>query len=219
MATAAARPSGNPDQETISERSLMKLRFTTILFALFTLTLPLIAATETKAASSDKKAASTDTKSGESKGESKSDSKNESKYGEKTFAGLELRPIGPAMISGRIVDLAVDPKDPRVWYLATASGGVWKTTNAGTTFTPIFDDHASYSTGCVTIDPHDSMVVWVGSGENNSQRSVAVGDGVYKSVDGGKSWKNVGLEKSEHIGKIVVDPRDSNVVYVAAQGP
>ncbi len=143
----------------------------------------------------------------------------ESKYGEKTFAGLELREIGPALTSGRIIDLAVDSKDARVWFVATAGGGVWKTTNGGTTFKPVFDGEKSFSIGCVTIDPHDSLVVWVGSGENNSQRSVSMGDGVYKSVDGGKSWKNVGLEKSEHIGKIVVDPRDSNVVYVAAQGP
>ncbi|HEX9458827.1 MAG TPA: glycosyl hydrolase, partial [Thermoanaerobaculia bacterium] len=140
-------------------------------------------------------------------------------YGEKTFAGLTLREIGPALTSGRIIDLAVDPRDGRVWYIATAGGGVWKTTNAGTSFAPVFDDQKSFSIGCVTIDPHDSLVVWVGSGENNSQRSVSMGDGVYKSVDGGKSWKNVGLEKSEHISKIVVDPRDSNVVYVAAQGP
>src|SRR5947208_2444937 len=143
----------------------------------------------------------------------------DSNYGEKTFAGLELRPIGPALTSGRIIDLAVDPRDARVWYIATAGGGVWKTTNSGTSFAPIFDDQKSFSIGCVTIDPHDSLVVWVGSGENNSQRSVSMGDGVYKSIDGGKSWKNVGLEKSEHISKIVVDPRDSNVVYVAAQGP
>src|SRR5437588_1695879 len=143
----------------------------------------------------------------------------ESKYGEKTFAGLELRSLGPALTSGRIIDLAVDPRDARVWYVATAGGGVWKTTNAGTNFTPIFDDQKSFSIGCVTVDPHDSLVVWVGSGENNSQRSVSMGDGVYKSVDGGRSWTNVGLAKSEHIGKIVVDPRDSNVVYVAAQGP
>ncbi|HYM59286.1 MAG TPA: glycosyl hydrolase, partial [Thermoanaerobaculia bacterium] len=121
----------------------------------------------------------------------------ESKYGEKTFAGLELRQLGPALTSGRIVDLAVDPHDARVWYIATAGGGVWKTTNAGTTFTPVFDDQKSFSIGCVTVDPHDSLVVWVGSGENNSQRSVSMGDGVYKSIDGGKSWKNVGLEKSE----------------------
>jgi photosystem II stability/assembly factor-like uncharacterized protein len=143
----------------------------------------------------------------------------ESKYGEKTFSGLALREIGPALTSGRIIDLAVDPKDGRVWYIATAGGGVWKTTNAGTSFAPVFDDQKSFSIGCVTVDPHDSLVVWVGSGENNSQRSVSMGDGVYKSVDGGKSWKNVGLEKSEHISKIVVDPRDSNIVYVAAQGP
>ncbi|HEX9491777.1 MAG TPA: glycosyl hydrolase, partial [Thermoanaerobaculia bacterium] len=137
----------------------------------------------------------------------------------KTFAGLALREIGLALSSGRIIDLAVDPRDARVWYIATAGGGVWKTTNAGTSFTPIFDDQKSFSIGCVTVDPHDSLVVWVGSGENNSQRSVSMGDGVYKSIDGGKSWKNVGLEKSEHISKIVVDPRDSSVVYVAAQGP
>ena len=141
------------------------------------------------------------------------------KYDHTTFSGLQLRGIGPAMPSGRIGDLAVDPRDTRVWYVAVASGGVWKTVNAGTTFEPIFDNEGSYSIGCVTIDPNNSLVVWVGSGENNSQRSVAWGDGVYKSVDGGKSWKNVGLGKSEHIGKILVDPRDSNVVYVAAQGP
>src|SRR5881394_2620012 len=141
------------------------------------------------------------------------------KYDDKVFSGLELRGIGPAIVSGRIVDVAIDPRDPRVWFIAAASGGVWKTTNAGTTFTPVFDDQGSFSTGCVTIDPNDSLTVWVGSGENNSQRSVAYGDGVYKSVDGGKSWTNVGLGKSEHIGKIVIDPRNSNVVYVAAQGP
>ncbi len=140
-------------------------------------------------------------------------------YGEKTFAGLELRPIGPALTSGRILDVAVDPRDARVWYVATAGGGVWKTTNAGTSFNPIFDDQKSHSIGCVVVDPRDSLVVWVGSGENNSQRSVSMGDGVYKSVDGGRSWTNMGLQKSEHIGKIAVDPRDSNVVYVAAQGP
>src|SRR5450759_1259305 len=143
----------------------------------------------------------------------------QTKYDDKIFAGLELRELGPAMTSGRIVDLAVDPRDPHTWFVAAASGGVWKTTNAGTTFTPIFDDQSSFSIGCVTIDPRNSLVVWVGSGENNSQRSVSMGDGVYKSVDGGKSWKNVGLKSSEHIGKIVIDPRDSNVVYVAAQGP
>ena len=141
------------------------------------------------------------------------------KYDHSTFSGLALRGIGPAMTSGRVVDIAVDPRDARTWYLAVASGGVWKTTNAGTTFTPVFDGEGSFSIGCITVDPRNPLTVWVGSGENNSQRSVAMGDGVYKSVDGGKSWKNVGLPKSEHIGKIVVDPRDSNVVYVAAQGP
>lgn len=136
-----------------------------------------------------------------------------------TFKGLELRSIGPAVASGRIADIAVHPTRPGTWYVAVASGGVWKTVNAGTTWTPIFDGEGSYSIGCVTLDPNDPLVVWVGTGENKSQRSVSYGDGVYKSVDGGQSWENVGLETSEHISRIVVDPRDSDVVYVASQGP
>ncbi|HEX9007620.1 MAG TPA: glycosyl hydrolase, partial [Bacteroidota bacterium] len=136
-----------------------------------------------------------------------------------TFQGLKFRSIGPALTSGRVVDFAVDPTDRSHYYVAVASGGVWKTVNAGTTFTPVFDDQASYSIGCVALDPNNPGVVWVGTGENNSQRSVAYGDGVYRSDDGGKSWKNMGLRRSEHIGKILVDPRNSNVVYVAAQGP
>ena len=136
-----------------------------------------------------------------------------------TWSGLELRGIGPAVTSGRIVDIAVDPTDKKRWFLAVASGGVWRTDNGGTTWTPVFDGEGSYSIGAVTIDPRNPNVVWVGTGENNSQRSVGYGDGVYKSEDGGTSWKNMGLKASEHIGKIVVHPEDSNVVYVAAQGP
>jgi photosystem II stability/assembly factor-like uncharacterized protein len=145
--------------------------------------------------------------------------KEEGPLSSATFAGLELRSIGPALPSGRIADLAIDPTDDKVWWIATASGGVWKTTNAGTTWTPVFDGETSYSTGAIAIDPKNPNVVWVGTGENNNQRSVAFGDGVYKTVDGGKSWKRMGLEQSEHIGKIVVDPRDSDTVWVAAQGP
>jgi photosystem II stability/assembly factor-like uncharacterized protein len=136
-----------------------------------------------------------------------------------TFGGLKFRSIGPAFMSGRIVDIAIHPSDPHTWYVATASGNVWKTVNAGVTWDPIFDDQGSYSTGCITIDPKNPLVVWLGTGENNSQRSVGYGDGVYKSVDGGKHWSNMGLKDSEHIGQIVVDPRSSDVVFVAAQGP
>ena len=137
----------------------------------------------------------------------------------KTFAGLKLRSIGPAITSGRIGDIAVHAGDKAQYYIAVASGGVWKTTNSGNTWTPIFDDQGSYSIGCVTIDPRNPLVVWVGTGENNSQRSVSYGDGIYKSVDGGTTWSKKGLENSEHISMIVVDPRDSNIVWVAAQGP
>jgi len=136
-----------------------------------------------------------------------------------TFSGLELRSIGPAINSGRVSDLAVHPDAHHIVYMATASGNLWKTVNAGITWEPIFDKEGSYAIGCVTLDPTNPNVVWVGTGENNSQRSVAFGDGVYKSLDGGQNWKNVGLEDSEHIGMIAIDPRDSNVVYVAAQGP
>src|SRR5262245_14348619 len=136
-----------------------------------------------------------------------------------TFAGLRLRGIGPAFTSGRIVDIAVHPTDKSCWYVAVASGGVWKTTNAGVTWTPIFDNEASYSIGAIALDPKNPLTVWVGTGENNSQRSVGYGSGLYKSEDGGRSWRNVGLRNSEHIGRIVVDPKDSNIVYVAAQGP
>ena len=145
--------------------------------------------------------------------------KDEGPLSSATFAGLALRPIGPALTSGRIADLAIDPTDAKVWWLAAASGGVWKTTNSGTTWTPVFDGEGSYSIGAITIDPKNPSVVWVGTGENNNQRSVAYGDGVYRTLDGGKSWKRMGLEKSEHIGRIVVDPRDSRVVWVAAYGP
>jgi len=136
-----------------------------------------------------------------------------------TFSGLELRNIGPAFMSGRIADIAKDPTDRSIWYVAVASGGVWKTVNSGTTWTPIFDDQPSYSIGCVTVDEKNPHTVWIGTGENNSQRSVGWGDGVYKSLDGGETWKNMGLESSEHIGRIVIDPRDSDTVFVAAQGP
>jgi photosystem II stability/assembly factor-like uncharacterized protein len=136
-----------------------------------------------------------------------------------TFAGLPLRAIGPAVTSGRVVAFAVHPHDRGHYYAAAASGGVWKTTNAGTTWTPVFDNEGSYSIGDVVLDPKNPNVVWVGTGENNSQRSVSYGDGVYRSDDGGKTWKNMGLKHSEHIGRIVLDPRNSNTVYVAAQGP
>ncbi len=133
--------------------------------------------------------------------------------------GLEFRAIGPALTSGRIGDLAILPDHPTTWYVGVSSGGVWKTVNAGVTWNPIFDSYDSYSIGAVTVDPNDPLVVWVGTGENNSQRSVGYGDGLYKSIDGGRSFDLVGLEQSEHIAKIVVDPRDSDIVLVAAQGP
>ena len=138
---------------------------------------------------------------------------------ELSLSGLKFRNIGPALTSGRIADFAVNPKNIFEYYVATASGGVWKTTNGGTTYEPIFDAQGSYSIGCVTLDPNNSNVVWVGSGENNNQRSVAYGDGIYKSEDGGTSWKNMGLKTSEHIGKIIVDSKNSDIVYVAAIGP
>ena len=143
----------------------------------------------------------------------------DSRLTSETFAGLELRGIGPALMSGRIADIAIHPENRSTWYVAAGSGGVWKTTNAGTTWTPIFDDQPSYSIGCLALDPGNPEVVWVGTGENVSGRHVGWGDGVYRSADGGATWSHVGLAASEHLAKIVVDPRDPQVVFVAAEGP
>ena len=140
-------------------------------------------------------------------------------FNEPTFKGLELRGIGPAFMSGRIADIVIHPENNSIWYVAVGSGGVWKTINAGTTWTPVFDNEGSYSIGCITLDPNNPNVVWVGTGENVSGRHVGYGDGVYRSRDGGQSWEHMGLENSEHIGMIRVDPRDSDTVFVAAQGP
>ena len=131
--------------------------------------------------------------------------------------GLEFRNLNPTIASGRISDLAVNPNDPSVYYVGTAGGGVWKTVNAGTSFFPVFDDCGSSSIGAVAIDPNNPNVVWVGTGEAHAIRSVAYGDGVYRSDDAGKTWKNMGLADSFQIGKIAIDPRNSHV-YVAAQG-
>jgi photosystem II stability/assembly factor-like uncharacterized protein len=144
---------------------------------------------------------------------------NKDPFQSSTFNGLKFRSIGPAVTSGRVADIAVNPNNHSEYYVAAASGGVWKTANRGVSYQPIFDTQGSYSIGCVTIDPNNTNVVWVGSGENNNQRAVAYGDGVYKSEDGGKSWKNVGLKTSEHIGMIAVNPKNSDEVYVAAYGP
>ena len=144
---------------------------------------------------------------------------DKSPYKSATFNGLKFRSIGPAVTSGRVVDFAVNPNNFHEFYAAVACGNVWKTVNSGTTWEPVFDNYGSFSIGCVTIDPKNTHVIYVGTGENNSQRSVSWGDGLYRSEDGGKSFKNIGLKKSEHIAKILIDPRDSKIIYVAAQGP
>ncbi|MBL4861796.1 MAG: glycosyl hydrolase [Crocinitomicaceae bacterium] len=151
----------------------------------------------------------------------KKDKEKETKSGieSSTVSGLKFRLVGPALTCGRVADLAIDPNNHHIWYVAAASGGVWKTTNHGTTFSPIFDSYGSYSIGCIALAPSNSNTVWVGTGENNNQRSVAYGDGIYKSLDGGKSFKNMGLKTSEHIGKIIIHPTNENIVWVAAYGP
>ena len=136
-----------------------------------------------------------------------------------SLSGIKLRSIGPAFMSGRIADIAVHPDNNNVWYVAVGSGGVWKTVNSGTTWESIFDGQGSYSIGCITIDPNNPNVVWVGTGENVGGRHVGYGDGIYRSEDGGKSWKNLGLKESQHISKIIIHPENSNVIFAAAQGP
>lgn len=136
-----------------------------------------------------------------------------------SLSEIKLRSIGPAFMSGRIADIAIHPENNNIWYVAVGSGGVWKTVNSGTTWESIFDGQGSYSIGCITIDLNNPNIIWVGTGENVGGRHVGYGDGVYRSEDGGKNWKNMGLKESQHISKIIVHPENSNVIYVAAQGP
>jgi hypothetical protein len=132
---------------------------------------------------------------------------------------LKWRSVGPALTSGRISDLAVNPDNAFEYYVAVASGGVWKTSNWGVDYYPFLIMNHLIRLDVSRIDPNNTNIVWIGTGENNNQRSVAYGDGVYKSVDGGKSWKNMGLKNSEHIGNIISSSRNSDVVYVSAYGP
>lgn len=161
-------------------------------------------------------AAKKDDKKGKDSDKDKDKDKKELNSG--TFSALKFRSIGPAFASGRIADFAVNPDNPDNYFVAVASGHVWRTKNNGTTWEPIFDNYGSYSTSDVELDPNNPYILWVGTGEYNSQRSVGYGDGVYKSEDGGKSFTNMGFKNSEHIGRIIIDPRNSHV-YVAAQGP
>ncbi|MBV1911650.1 MAG: hypothetical protein KUG78_20325 [Kangiellaceae bacterium] len=145
--------------------------------------------------------------------------KTESPLNSETFKGLQLRNIGPALMSGRIADIDIAPNNKNIWIVGVGSGGVWKTVNAGTTWTPLFDDQNVYSIGTVTIDPNNSSTIWVGTGENVSGRHVGFGDGVYVSHDGGISWQNMGLKNSEHISEIIVHPTNPKILWVASQGP
>ena len=143
---------------------------------------------------------------------------NDSLWQSGTFAGLKFRSIGPAFTSGRIADFAVNPKNNSEYYVGVACGHIWKTENSGITWKPVFDNYGVYSIGALAMDPNNSNVVWAGTGENNHQRALGYGNGVYKTVDGGESWQNMGLRNSRHIGMIAIDPRNSNIVFVAAEG-
>ena len=135
------------------------------------------------------------------------------------FDNIPVRNIGPAKVSGRITKVIKDYSNTSTWYVTTASGNVWKTVNSGTTWKPIFEHYGSYSIGTITMDPVNPNVLWLGTGENNSQRSVGFGDGIYKSIDAGNTWTHMGLKTSEHIAKIIIDTKDSDNIYVASQGP
>ena len=135
------------------------------------------------------------------------------------YNGLKFRSIGPALMSGRISDIIIHPKNENIWYVSAGSGGVWVTQNSGTTWESIFEGQKSYSIGCISLDPQNPNIIWVGTGENVGGRHVGYGDGIYKSLDGGKTWQNMGLNKSEHLSKIIIHPNNSNILWVASQGP
>src|SRR4029077_5445557 len=135
------------------------------------------------------------------------------------FDSLHFRPIGPASMSGRITDLAVYEPNPSIFSVGTAHGGVWKTTNAGTTFEAQFQDQGLISIGDVTVSQSNPDLLWVGAGESNNRQSTSWGDGVYKSTDGGKTFTHMGLRTSRHVNRILIDPRNNDVVLVSATGP
>ena len=137
---------------------------------------------------------------------------------EALFKNLKARSIGPAVMGGRVSDIAIDPRNPFVFYVGLGHGGVFKTNDNGVTFQPIFDKQPMLSIGAVAIAPSDSDVIWVGTGEANDRNSSDWGNGVYRSTDGGETWQNVGIKDSRTIARVVVDPKKAEVAYVAAMG-
>ena len=174
--------------------------------------------------SGSKEAGSKDSSSKEGKESGEKDSQAESKpkwdgtIPKEWTKGIRWRSIGPASMGGRIVDLAVNEKDPNTWWAATASGGLIKTVNNGNSFVHQFDREATVSIGAVAVSQSNPDIIWVGTGENNPRNSVSYGDGVYKSTDGGKTWTNMGLKKTFQIGEVVIHPTNPDVVYVGALG-
>src|SRR5258708_5025292 len=141
------------------------------------------------------------------------------KFDSDTISGLGARNIGSAAMSGRVAAVAAIKEDGRLTvYVGAASGGVWKSSNGGTTFKPVFDKESAQSIGAIAIDPQAPKTIWAGTGEAWTRNSVSIGNGIYKSTDGGDSWKNVGLRDSERIAKIIVDPKNSDTVYVCVPG-
>src|SRR5688572_16351265 len=135
-----------------------------------------------------------------------------------TLAAFRWRSIGPAVMAGRITDIEVDPRNPKIFYVVAATGGIWKTISNGTMFFPIFDEEAVISMGDLAVAPSNPDILYAGTGEEDSRNSISPGGGVYKSTDAGRTWSLVGLEQTQHIARIVVDPQDANLVYVAALG-
>lgn len=148
-----------------------------------------------------------------------SQEKNKTPLIETALKGFKFRSVGPAFMSGRIADISIDPKNENTWYVAVGSGGAWKTTNAGTTWSCLTEKMPFYSTGCISIDPNNNQSIWLGTGENVGGRHVGIGHGIYQSIDGGETWKNKGLKNSEHLSKIIIHPKNSNIIWAASQGP
>ena len=143
----------------------------------------------------------------------------DAKFDSDTISGLGARNIGSAEMSGRVSALSAVKEDGRLTvYIGAASGGVWKSVNGGTTFKPVFDKQTSQSIGAIAIDPQNPKTIWVGTGESWARNSVSIGDGIYRSTDGGENWDNLGLKDSERISKILIDPKDSNTVYACVPG-